>query len=148
VNNEEYIINVLKTESNDYEKIKHRIATRRLVRLLHGAMGLSTEANELLDALKKTIFYGKELDEVNIKEEIGDCLWYIALVLDEIKSSFEEVQEININKLFARYGISFNEAGAIKRDLSAERYVLEKDFINRDDICDVAKEALDELHGQ
>lgn len=47
--------------------------------LLHCATGLVTESAELVDAIKKHVFYGKPLDVVNIKEEIGDILWYIAI---------------------------------------------------------------------
>lgn len=126
MNPEEYIKNVLKTESNDYEAIKVRIATRRNVRLLHASMGIDTEGGELTDSLKKYFFYGKEIDIINLKEEIGDLLWYIAILCDELKISFEEIMEINIEKLFKRYGISFNEEGAINRNLSAERYILEE----------------------
>ena len=46
------------------------------VRILHAAIGCVTESGELLDALKKQIFYGRELDVVNVKEEAGDILWY------------------------------------------------------------------------
>lgn len=47
--------------------------------LLHCATGLVTESAELVDAIKKHVFYGKPLDVVNIKEELGDLLWYIAI---------------------------------------------------------------------
>lgn len=47
--------------------------------LLHCATGLVTESAELVDAIKKHVFYGKSLDVVNIKEELGDILWYIAI---------------------------------------------------------------------
>lgn len=46
---------------------------------MHVMFGLRTETAEIEDALKKHRFYGKPLDVVNIKEEIGDLLWYIAV---------------------------------------------------------------------
>lgn len=46
--------------------------------VLHMIVGMSTEINEILDAWKKHFAYGRELDLVNIKEEIGDFLWYVA----------------------------------------------------------------------
>lgn len=49
--------------------------------LLHCATGLVTESAELVDCIKKHVFYGKPLDVVNIKEEIGDILWYIAIAV-------------------------------------------------------------------
>lgn len=47
----------------------------------HYILGLGTEAGELLDAHKKHRVYGKTLDRVNIKEEIGDVAWYAANLL-------------------------------------------------------------------
>lgn len=94
-------------------------------RLLHAGVGLATEGGEFLDALKKHIFYGKALDRTNLKEEIGDILWYCAIALDELDSSFEEVQMTNIAKLKARYPEKFTKAQAENRDLSAERKILE-----------------------
>jgi len=47
--------------------------------LLHCAAGLRTESGELIDVIKKHIFYGQSLDIVNMKEELGDIMWYIAI---------------------------------------------------------------------
>lgn len=44
----------------------------------HMIVGMITEIGELLDAHKKHFAYGKELDMVNVKEEIGDFFWYVA----------------------------------------------------------------------
>lgn len=54
---------------------------------LHAAIGVATEIGELLDGFKKAIFYntdvnhlsGQYVDIQNIKEEVGDVLWYIAV---------------------------------------------------------------------
>lgn len=45
--------------------------------VLHCLLGISSELGELESALKKHIGYGKELDLVNVKEEIGDLLYFI-----------------------------------------------------------------------
>jgi len=60
--------------------------------MLHMKMGLITEVGELLDALKKHIAYGKELDIVNLMEEWGDAMWYIAnyRTLEGKELTFEE----------------------------------------------------------
>lgn len=47
--------------------------------LLHACAGMVTEAGELIDPFKRAMFYKKELDIVNVIEEIGDGLWYIAV---------------------------------------------------------------------
>jgi len=51
-------------------------------RMLHGLIGLCTESGELLDAMKKHLYYGKDLDTVNMLEEIGDLCWYLAIICD------------------------------------------------------------------
>jgi len=127
MDNKKYVEGVLKTESNNFEAIADRASQKRNVRLLHSAMGLSTEANELVDQMKKVIFYGKELDVTNFIEEVGDALWYLAVACDELGVSFEEVMELNINKLKARYGNKFTEDAALNRDLETERKILEGD---------------------
>lgn len=93
--------------------------------LLHAAMGIGTEAGELLDAFKRKIFYGKELDVVNVKEEIGDIMWYIAILLRELDLDFEDILQLNIDKLRARFPQKFTETHALNRDLGAERKILE-----------------------
>lgn len=94
------------------------------IRLLHGAIGLVTESGELMDAFKKSIYYGKKLDVVNVKEELGDIMWYFAIFLRELDIKFEDLLDINIEKLRSRYGEKFSEKKAFKRDLKAERKIL------------------------
>ena len=95
-------------------------------RLLHGAIGICTEAGELQDALKKHLIYGKPLDAVNLMEECGDVLWYVALTLDAAGYSMEEAMERNIAKLRRRFPDQFSQEAALVRDLDAERAALEK----------------------
>lgn len=122
----DYINDAIVTESRDFEAMNTRLNDDGLKRLLHAGIGLSTEAGEFLDALKKHIFYGKELDRVNLKEEIGDMFWYLAIACDELGVDFEPLMETNIKKLKARYGEKFTEAAAEKRDLAREREILEQ----------------------
>ena len=94
-------------------------------RLMHGAIGVATEAGELLDAIKKHVWYGKPLDWTNIAEECGDLCWYIALICNAGDFSMAEIMERNIAKLRVRYPEKFTEEAALHRDLDAERKVLE-----------------------
>jgi NTP pyrophosphatase (non-canonical NTP hydrolase) len=93
--------------------------------LLHAAMGISTESGELMDAFKRKLFYGKPLDVVNVKEEIGDIMWYVAILLRELDLDFHELLQLNINKLTARFPEKFTEHHALNRDLGTERNILE-----------------------
>ena len=95
------------------------------VRILHAAIGCVTESGELLDALKKQIFYGRELDVVNVKEEAGDILWYLPILFDELGTDFETEATRVINKLKTRFPDKFTEETVYNRDLETERKVLE-----------------------
>lgn len=66
--------------------------------ILHSAMGLITEVGELVDSYKRNIFYNKELDLVNIKEELGDILWYMAIGFNAIGEKFPAVERAVITQ--------------------------------------------------
>jgi NTP pyrophosphatase (non-canonical NTP hydrolase) len=120
-----YIKEALRTEAADHDAQMKRLSTPEMTRLLHAAIGMQTESAELSDALKKHIYYGKPLDKVNLIEELGDQFWYLAIMCDALGTTFEEVQQININKLKARYPDKFTQEKAEVRDLEKERAVLE-----------------------
>lgn len=126
MNSKDYIQDAIKTESSDFKAMDQRLGEDGTKRLLHAGIGMATEAGEFLDALKKHIFYGKELDRVNLKEEMGDLFWYLAIACDELDVEFEPLMERNIAKLKARYGEKFSETKAEKRDLATEREILEQ----------------------
>src|ERR1700755_2855762 len=122
-----FIKEALKTESSNFEEIRERLHDIRTIRFLHAGMGLVTEAAEFLDGLKKSIFYGKDLDLVNLSEELGDSDWYKAIACDELGKSFEEIQVMVISKLRKRYkDKEFSSENAINRNLNEERSDLEK----------------------
>ncbi len=106
--------------------VDYPVSDRNINRLLHAAMGLTTESGEFLDALKKHLFYGKPLDLVNLREEIGDIMWYLAIACDALGTDFETEQARNVAKLRKRYPEKFDAGQAIERDLDAERAILEK----------------------
>jgi NTP pyrophosphatase (non-canonical NTP hydrolase) len=94
---------------------------------LHMVIGISTEANELLDAYKKHFAYGKELDVVNVEEEIADIIWYISNLCRLKNIDFERALQRNIDKLKARFPEKFTQENALNRNLDIERKILEGD---------------------
>lgn len=82
---------------------------------LHMAIGISGEAGELLDSIKKATIYRKQLDIANIVEECGDLLFYIAGMLDSIGVDIESAMSANVSKLSIRYGKSYSDKSAIER---------------------------------
>lgn len=119
----EYVVLAGVTESRELIAIQTR--SSNCPRLIHALLGIGTESGELQDVLKRYLIYGKDIDIIHLKEELGDLLWYIALALDEIETSFEEVFESNIAKLQARYPDKFTEIAALNRDLRKEREALD-----------------------
>lgn len=80
---------------------------------LHMAVGVSGEAGELLDAVKKFVVYGKDLDRVNVVEEIGDIEFYLQGLRNAFDITREETLEVNIKKLGVRYsGGSYSDVDA------------------------------------
>jgi NTP pyrophosphatase (non-canonical NTP hydrolase) len=87
--------------------------------------GLVTEAGEMMDQVKRTKLYGKKVDTINLVEEAGDIMWYLAILCDDLNIDFEELWEKNINKLKVRFPDKFNYQEAIDRKLSDERKAIE-----------------------
>ena len=91
MNSAEYIKHCIETESTgtpegDAEylaKVHARMTSKQGQRLIHGQIGIHTEGGELADAVKRFIRYGKAVDLVNVKEEMGDVFWYCAIIADE-----------------------------------------------------------------
>lgn len=100
-------------------KANHAIGTRiqssAAVDLLHASIGITTEAGELMDCIKKFAIYGKEFNYENFREELGDLLSYIALACNSCGFKMEDICEENIAKLKIRYPEKFSEADATER---------------------------------
>ena len=72
-------------------------------RLMLAGMGMAGEAGEVCDEAKKVAFHGKDMDRDKLVKEMGDVLWYYALMLDTNGLTFDEVMEANVFKLCDRY---------------------------------------------
>ena len=75
-------------------------------RLLTAALGMSAEAGEFTEVVKKIILQGKPYNEDNIfhlRRELGDLAWYMAQACIALDISFDEVLKMNYEKLSARY---------------------------------------------
>lgn len=116
----EYQKQALRTDPREYAPAASRMIDGTIPQLLHAGMGMATEAGEFVDALKKHIYYGKPLDRTNLKEEIGDLLWYAALACDHLGYDLESAMEDNIAKLRIRFPEKFTEEKAVSRDTQKE----------------------------
>lgn len=92
---------------------------------LHGILGIATEAAELAAIIRNPAPEG--IDKTNLLEELGDVMWYIALIAEDHGWSFEDIMETNMAKLKKRFPEKFTEEAAINRNVEAEREVLEQE---------------------
>lgn len=91
----------------------------------HMLFGMLTEIGELIDIFKKKMAYGKGVDWVNVKEELGDILFYASSFCRMNGFDLENILKTNMAKLEERYPEKFTEYHAKNRDLDKEREILE-----------------------
>lgn len=78
-------------------------------------MGLSGETGEVIDELKKVLYHGHDIDIENIKNELGDVMWYLAAIATTLKIDLNEVAIMNVKKLEERYPEGFSNEKSINR---------------------------------
>ena len=102
--------------ANDYQRAAMRTAgDDEESYLLNGVMGLCGEAGEVIDLVKKHLHQGHELDPVKIAEELGDVLWYCALIAEAVGATLSEDMTRNIDKLKERFPDGFSKERSINR---------------------------------
>jgi len=77
--------------------------------LARDALGVAGEAGEVADLIKKVIGHGHELDVGKVKKELGDVLWYVAVLAHRFGFTLEDVAAANVEKLRKRYPEGFSE---------------------------------------
>lgn len=105
---------------NEYQKAAMRTASGVTAAtkenlLLNGVMGLNGEAGECIDAVKKWIFQGHELDKEKLVKELGDVCWYLAISAEALGVPLEEVMQRNVDKLMERYPEGFDPEKSLHR---------------------------------
>ena len=108
----EFVKGVTSDPSLDYAAFLTRTNSLELqedcnvTQLLTAALGLTAESGEFTEVVKKIIFQGKPYSEENVfhmKRELGDICWYLAQACMALDTTFDEVLEMNVDKLKARY---------------------------------------------
>ncbi|NDB84167.1 MAG: nucleotide pyrophosphohydrolase [Alphaproteobacteria bacterium] len=106
------MISVLVKPGNDIQDS----LTGSSINFWHMATGISGEAGELLDAVKKHVIYNKTLDVDNVIEELGDLEFYMEGLRQALKITREETIQKNIEKLSVRYhGLTYSDQKAQER---------------------------------
>ena len=108
----DFVAGVTSTASSAYAELLRRLSELEvgadcdIPHLLTAALGLTAESGEFTEIVKKIILQGKPYNEDNVfhvKRELGDICWYIAQACMALDTRFDEIIEMNVEKLKARY---------------------------------------------
>ena len=107
----EFVQEVTSAPSTNYVDLVQRMKLLEaedadVCKLLTAALGLTAESGEFTEVVKKIVFQGKPYNEENVfhmKRELGDICWYIAQACMALDTTFDELIEMNVDKLKARY---------------------------------------------
>lgn len=96
---------------DDYQALAARTLGRDRTheqQLANAALGLTGEAGEVAEVIKKHLFHATPLDQEALAKELGDCLWYIGAFATVLGLSLDDIAQKNIDKLRRRYPEGFD----------------------------------------
>lgn len=82
--------------------------------ILTWGLGIAGEAGDLAGCIKKTFSHDND-QKKGIKENLGDTLWYVAMICNFFDWDLEDVLKENIEKLKKRYPKGFDFKGAQRK---------------------------------
>ncbi|MDM8518572.1 nucleoside triphosphate pyrophosphohydrolase family protein [Anaerolineales bacterium HSG6] len=85
------------------------------LRLAIAGLGLTGEAGEVAEKIKKHVGHGHPLDRENLLKELGDVLWYVAELCTVSELNMAEVAQHNVDKLKRRYPEGFSQSASLNR---------------------------------
>lgn len=107
----EFVRQTTSKPSSEFDELINRLTQLKnenadVCRLMTAAYGLSAEAGEFTEVVKKIFLQGKPYNEENVyhmKRELGDLCWYLAQACMALDTNFDEILQMNYEKLSARY---------------------------------------------
>ncbi|MEG2623513.1 MAG: nucleoside triphosphate pyrophosphohydrolase family protein [Clostridia bacterium] len=105
---------------NEFQKLSRRTKPKDIMPsslMQNAALGIAGEAGEVADIIKKTMYQCHPLDKEKLVEELGDVLYYIAMMADVLCYGLDEIAEKNIEKLRRRYPDGFDPERSIHREV-------------------------------
>ena len=102
---------------NEYQKAALRTAKEmdNCKQLMNAALGICGEGGEVADMVKKSAFQGHSMNVTNVAKELGDVLWYLAVGAKAIGYTLDEIGQMNLAKLEARYPNGFEVERSLHR---------------------------------
>lgn len=102
---------------NEYQQLAARTINKSLTfeeASYHSLHGMVSEVGELHGLYQKH-YQGHEMNAEHIKKEIGDLMWFIAEYCTVHGWALEEIAQMNIDKLKARYPVGFSAENSLHR---------------------------------
>lgn len=105
-------------KANEYQELALRTAPSipgENQDLVYASLGLTGEAGEFSEVMKKVAYHGHPIDKTRLIKELGDVQWYVAYAAKCLGVSLQEVMQMNIDKLKARYPEGFSVEKSVNR---------------------------------
>ena len=110
---------------NGYQAVSQRTGGKLQLlddRLSCASLGLTGEAGEFADHIKKWVYHNHDLDREALKLELGDILWYVQEAAAALGLTLQQVADANVQKLARRYPNGFTpEDSKARVDTEAHR---------------------------
>lgn len=84
-------------------------------KLTLGSLGLAGESGEVIDVVKKWLYAGHGIDPLHLLEEMGDVLWYLALMCSAFGWTLDDAIRVNVDKLHKRFPDGFSAERSVNR---------------------------------
>lgn len=92
---------------DEFQELGRRTRNNEDDALVNATLGLTGEAGEVAEHVKKAIFHGRGIDRDHMRDELGDVLFYLAWLADVVDLSLDDVMNRNVEKLRERYPDGF-----------------------------------------
>ena len=103
--------------ANQYQKLAARTINKQMTcfeQFMHALHGMVGEIGELHSIYQKK-YQGHAFDEEHAKKELGDLLWFVAEYCTAYGWNLEDIMQMNIDKLIARYPEGFDAEHSLHR---------------------------------
>ncbi|WP_447579913.1 nucleoside triphosphate pyrophosphohydrolase family protein [Acinetobacter baumannii] len=103
---------------NEYQELAKRTHNEELSQpqaFCNYALGITGEAGEVADHIKKGVFHGHEMNRHELAKELGDVMWYVANLAHLAGFTLEQVATMNVTKLMKRYPDGFDAERSVNR---------------------------------
>lgn len=102
---------------NEYQKLAARTINKKLNmtdQMYHALFGMVGEIGEIHSIFQKR-YQGHQIDIGHVKKEVGDLLWFVAELCTAMGWDLDDVMQLNIDKLKARYPEGFEAENSLHR---------------------------------